>query len=480
MRGVAGRRRPRRHIVAMIAAGLGIGSPIAPACAQSSIPEAGEVAVISLREALERAVQYNPEYRQALNRMELEGPQRRQAWGAFLPSLNVSYGTSQSFRQESTAVDFFGNPIDNPEVRTVVSSYSSQGATLGLDLFQGGERFHVFNQARAEARVDRLGAERDLNRILAEVQRQFLFAQRQKARLAVEEELLAARERDFEVAERRFELATIGRSDLLGATLDLQAQRVTVTDARGEMEKGMFALRRAIGDPALRTFDVEQPFPDPIDPATLDLERLVARGLAGSPTVGVAEVTRVARQSALSAARSTRWPSISLTSSFDRGSYGPDQTALFDFDPGDFGGRIGLNVTIPLFSRFQTSQQIAAAEVELRNSGEQLRQAEIELEEQVRSRYVDLETAWANVVQRETALEVARERLRIVQEEYRLAVKSIEELRAAVRDEAAAQRDLVDQGFEFAVALLGLYEAAGVVAEQAGLAPESPLPREQD
>ena len=132
-------------------------------------------------------------------------------------------------------------------------------------------------------------------------------------------------------------------------------------------------------------------------------------------------------------------------------------------------GYLRLSVSIPLFRRFETSQQIASADVDLRNAGEEVRRAELEVEERVRASYVELQTAWANVRQSEIAAEVASERLRIVQEEYRLATKSIEELRTAVRDQATAQRDVVDQRFIFADALLTLYEAAGIVAREADL-----------
>lgn len=447
-----------------LAVAVGTGGVAAQAADQDQ-----EVTVLTLLEALERATRFNPQYRQALNRMELEGPQRREALGAFLPRLSLSYGTGQSFRQETTALDFFGNPIENPQAEIVNSSYADQGAQLNLDLWRGGERFHALDQARAQARVDRLGAERDLNTVLAEVQRQFLVAQRHEAKLVVEEELLAARERDFEGAERRFELAAIGRSDLLGASLELEQQRVTVRETQGQVEKGMLALRRAIGDPSLRLVDVQQTLPDPFDPSLVGLDGVVAEALAASPTVGAREAARSVQQSRVSSARAARWPTLSLSSGFSRSSYVRGQSALFELDPGDFNGSVRLSVSIPLFTQFQTTQQIASADVELRNAGEDVRQAELELEEQVKARYADLETAWANVRHRETVLEVAAERLRIVQEEYRLATKSIEELRTAIREEAEAQRELVQQRFEFALALLGLHEAAGTVAREAGL-----------
>lgn len=429
----------------------------------------GEVTVLTLQEALRRAAQYNPQYRQAVNRMELEGPQRREALGRFLPDLSVSYGTGHSFSRETTALDIFGNPLPNPEVRTITRSRSSQSASMGIQLFQGGSRFHQLGQARAQARVDRLSASRELNTVLAEVQRQFLIAQRQKAALAVEIELLAARERDVEFTTGLFELASIGRSDLLGAELELETQRLTVNTARANFQKGLLALRKAIGDPELTALDVEQRQPEPFDPADLDVDGLVDLAMRDSPRMGAANASLEVSRAALSSQRADRWPAVSLGASISGGTFGIERTALFNFVPDGGNGGVSLSVSIPVFNRFTTSRAIAAADVDLRNTHETVRQTELELEEQIRARYVDLETAWASLAERTRRLEIATERLAIVQEEYRLATKSIEDLRAAIREEASALRDALDQRFEFAGALLGLYEAAGIVGQEAGI-----------
>lgn len=429
----------------------------------------GEVTVLTLQEALRRAAEHNPRYRQEVNRMDLAEPQRREALGRFLPDLTFSYGTGHSFSRQTSAFDIFGNPLPNPEVRTVTRSSSSQNASMGIQLFGGGGRFHQLGQTRAQARVDRLSANRELNTILAEVQRQYLVAQRQKAGLEVEMELLAARERDVELSTSLFELASIGRSDLLATELDLEAQRLSVNTARANFQKGLLALRLAIGDTALESFDVEQRQPEPFDPASLDLNGLVTLALRESPRVGAADAALAVSRAALNSQRAERWPTLSLSGDIGGSAVGNERTAMFDFIPDGGSGGLRLSVSIPVFSRFTTSRAIAAADVDLRNANEALRQTELELEEQIRSRYVDLETAWASLTERTRRLEIATERLGIVEEEYRLATKSIEDLRAAIREEASALRDALDQRFEFAGALLGLYEAAGIVGQEAGI-----------
>ena len=433
-----------------------------------------EPTVLTLAEALARAAEHNPEYRKALNLIELEVPRERMAWGAFLPDLSLSYGTGQAVRREESWVDFQGNPIANPNVQTVGSSYANQSASASLDLFGGGGRFRALDETRAMARAVRFAAERDLNRILAEVQRQFLLVQRWKARVAVEETLLSAREEDFERGRRLLELSMVDRSDLLGAEIELEEQRSALTQARAMVDKSRLALRAAIGDPLLSAPDPERQIVEAFDPDCLNVNLLVERAIRENPEVGEAEAFLSVGQASLGALKATRWPKLSVFSSLNRQAYGSDGTALFDLNPGGFSGSLGFSVSIPVFDRFQTTRAIADASVELRNAGETVRQATLRLEEEVRARHVDLTTAWAMFRERSRRREIADERLRMVREAYELETKTIEDLRTAIRDQAVALRDESDQRYDFAVALVGLYEAAGIVAREAGLGTEGP------
>ena len=441
--------------------------------AQARTPDAAPT-VLTLMEALTRAAEHNPEYRKALNLIELEAPRQRVAWGAFLPDLTLSYGTGQAIRREESWVDFEGNPVANPNVRSVGSSYANQSALVSLDLFGGGSRFRALDEARALARALRFAAERDLNRILADVQRQFLLVQRWKARVAVEEELLSAREGDFERSRRLLELSMVDRSDLLGTELELEEQRSALTEARGMVDKSRLALRAAIGDPLLSAPDPEQHIVEAFDPNCLNVSLLVERALRENPDVGEAEATVAVSQAALRAQRASRWPRLTLFSSLNRQAYGADGTALFDVNPGGFSGSLGFNVSIPVFDRFQTTRAIADASVQLRNARETIRQATLQLEQRIRAGHVDLTTAWAMFRERSRRREIADERLRMVREAYELETRTIEDLRTAIRDQAVALRDESDQRYDFAVALVGLYEAAGFVAREAGLGSDGP------
>ena len=93
----------------------------------------------------------------------------------------------------------------------------------------------------------------------------------------------------------------------------------------------------------------------------------------------------------------------------------------------------------------------------------------MQLELDIRTRYASLTTTWATLQQRERALEIASERLQIMQEEYQLATVDIQPLRSAIAEEATQRRDLIDQRYAFALALLDLYQTVGIVGEELGI-----------
>jgi len=452
--------------------GLGGGAGLA---AQETDAADG-VTVLTLHDALVRASQSNSQYRQALNQLELGNHPRQRWWANLMPNLGLSYRTGLGLQRQPFYRDFEGRPIEVADVRTVTSSNYNQGASVSLTL-DPGLRYYEFRQTQAQARQSRTSAEQRLNATLAAVQRLYLDAQNSQAQLEVEEALLADRQLDLTEKESLFELLRASRSDLLSAELDLENQRIRVRTARGAVDKALLALRTAIGDPELGAVEIEREPPAPFDPSTLDLAELVVRAGRESPSVIAAESDLAVQRAALNSAKALNWPSLTVSTTVGSGAYGEDYTELFGakFDDVEINGSASLSVRVPLtnilpiFDGFAKSYSVASQTMSLRNAEMSYQQTMLEVEESIRSRYLDLETAWENVLQRERALEVASERLAVVREEYLLANKGIEELRGAIREEANARREEVAQRFTFATALLALYEELGIVAQEAGI-----------
>ena len=418
--------------------------------------------VLTLEEALDLAATYNPEYRQARNDVGLAGPVRRAAWGAFLPSLDLSLGTSVNFNRQLTAFDNFGNPIENPVAEWRTTSASSQRVNLGLTLFDGGRRFHELSRVGADAEARAAAARVRLATVRAEVQRQYFETLEQLDLLEVERRILEGKRQDLESTRRLFGLASVSRVDVLSAELEVQRQERTVQQVERDYRKALLALRSAIGDPDLEEFRVAGPAPRPSDPSVLREDALVARALADNPRLLEQRARVEAGRAQARAARGGRWPSLSLNTGFTQSASQSELNAFFDaFPDASRYSSTSLSLSIPVFSRFQTANDIAQAEVEVDNAREALRQTRLEVEQNIRSQLIDLQSAYERYRTAERSLEIAEEKLRLGREAYRLTVRTFTELQQDVEAAATERRNLIAELYAFLEARVTLEETLG-------------------
>ena len=209
----------RRFAVALqpppyVAVGLLLAIPLA---AQEAEPE---VRVLRLDEALELAALNNPEYRRSINDILLTDAGMRAAWGAFLPTFDLSLSTDLNFNRRLQATDNFGNPIQNPNAEWLTASASRQNLTANVTLFEGGRRFHARSLEQAQGMSRERAAALQLTNTYAEVSTQFYETLLQSDLLALELEILEGKRRDLDSTQRLFRLASGTRVDVLAAELE--------------------------------------------------------------------------------------------------------------------------------------------------------------------------------------------------------------------------------------------------------------------
>lgn len=420
---------------------------------------------LSLDEALSLAAIHNPAYRQALNTMELSVAERKAAWGAFLPTLNLTLGTGLSANRQTTAFDNFGNPIQNPVTEYRTTSNAAQSLSASLMLFEGGKRFSELGLVGAQTIARARAAEADLVQVEAEVRRQYFNTLNQLALLEVEDEILDGRRIDLEQSQALFRLAdaTLSRVDLQTAELEILRQERVIAGARSEYRKSVLKLATEIGDPTLGEVTVSGEAPEPFDPITLDVEALVRRAHAGNPALLRGEADLRVNEFGLKDAKGTRWPTVSLDFNASQRASSSGREALFDGFPDESRvGSASLSFRLPIFSGFQTSSQVVQADVTLRNAEEELRKTRLNVERDVRERFIDLQTAFVDWQIAQQEVELADDRIRLGREEYRLAGRTFTELQTDVTAAAEARRSLLNFRYDFMAALIDLEATAGV------------------
>jgi outer membrane protein len=451
-RGSSPSRAVARAAVAMAACALtavAVAAPVASvAHAQEAAPAqaaAQSPVALSLDEVISRALQYSPQVAQAEGSLQLAGTAERTAIGSFLPNLNISSGASLASTQRY-----------DPGLGTTISgsadSYSA-GLSSGIDLFTGGRRGAELTRARAQTDVSeaalieqRFGVTRNAKAAYYDVLRGADLIRSADARVARAGQVL-------EAAERRSQVGSGTRSDVLRAQLELTNARQALLLATNQKRNAMFSLGRLVGmDGPVDARDAQQV---EVRPLALSREQLLDMALQQAPAVATALASERAAQAGVSSARSQYLPTLSGSGGYNWFN----QTPSFSNVQGSWSLR--LNMSFPVFNRFQREESVARAHVQASIAQVQLddtrRVARANLERILGA----LETAEQQIELALQALEVAEEDLRVQQERYRLGVSTILEQVTSQENLVRAEADLIAARYDYQLARADLEALVG-------------------
>lgn len=417
---------------------------------------------LTLEEALRIARASNPAFLQAAGGADVAAAQERQAWGQFLPSVSTSLSFRGAHSRALTGTGDFGEIKENPEYVETTNSNTSQGLALNLTLFDGAANLNTLRARRAGVRAADAGVAAAALQLRHDVSAAFYQALQAQRTLRVEEALLRSAVEQLEMTRQRFRIGSANREDVLGAEAFAASREQALLRARGEVEKARLRLLRQLGVSRAAGFEVVGDLPPVFDPAALDAEALVRAALASSPRALQREAELRAAELGAGAARGLRWPRITADFSYGRSVGRPEYDAFFELDPPNTGWSFGLQFSLPLFSRFQTSSQIAQAEAQAESARQSLRAERLTVETETRQALVDLTNAHRIVELADRALALSQERLELTQERYRTGTGvSFIELQSAIDQAAAAERQAIDARFGFVTALINLEAKVG-------------------
>jgi outer membrane protein len=423
-------------------------------------------AQLTLAEAQSLAHAHHPALRKARQEQVTASAGTLQSWGQLLPSASASMNFSGGSSTTLTGQDEFGRPVSLEQAVTFQSSSASQGISLSMPVFDGGQRLRTLSAARAQERVVDARLAGEERRVEAAVARAFYQAMRLEAQIALEQRLLASARDHLERTEALMRIAASGHPDVLGARIQVAAAEQAVARAEGDAGKSRLDLLGAIGIDGTPAFRVVGELPAAFDPALLDVERLVAHAQAAAPAVLAATAATAAARSRASATRASRWPRISATAGFSRNMSLRSYDAFLQLNPRNHGLSFGLGGTMPLFTGFQTAAQIAQAAGTEHGAREDERAALQAAAREVRAGLIDLENAYRTLQLSRIRVELERERLGMAEEQYRQGALNFVLLQQFIEQASQAERQALDAEFGFTSALITLEERAATRLER--------------
>lgn len=400
---------------------------------------------ITFDDALRIALDQNYQIKQLSNAVRMAEIEVSSARAAFLPSFSVGANGGRSF-----GLSFDTNV---GELRTTAYDRFNIGASTGLTLFNGFSDFARLRQSQLSVTASDLDLERGRQFIVFQVASQFLNYVAQRELIVVRQENLVAQQQLLSQIEEFVRAGSRPMSDLYGQRAAVASAEMSIIEAERASQIAEANVIQTLQLDPLGSYEFVIPEESDLSLAPVDynLDELITSAMSRRADLRASEVSIDASWQGIRQSRAGRLPSVSMSA-----SAGTSYNSGIGLNFGDqFNNNrsqsIGLNLSIPVFSRRQTSSQIQRAYVQYANAQLGLENLRQQVGVEVRTAYLDyitaeksLEVTEQQLVWREQALEAERER-------YNVGAATLVELSQAQSDYVQAASDRVSARYTFFV-----------------------------
>jgi outer membrane protein len=398
----------------------------------------GQTRSVTLPEAIRLSERVQPDVVRAAAEVRTAGARRRNAWGAYLPTLSASSSASDFFSEGASRID----PITGQLTSGNTTNRSiSTGLSASLDLFTGFRR-------GAEMRAARAGEdEADASLIDARFQQaltttnQFLDALAAAQLLRVRETSVRRAEEQLKVSVAKLRAGSATRSDSLRSLVTLGNARLDLITTGTDLATAEANLARLIGEIGrVRAADDSAFYV--ILPA-LDTQALRIEAQSKSPRVQSAAASATAARATVRASRSGYWPTLALSANTGwNGSRANDYNLLNQ-------RQLSLSLRWNLFDRFDRELTIAQREADLEVAEASASETHRAVQADLNMRLAELDAARSRIEITQTSVVAAREDLRVQQERYRLGASTIVDVLTSQEALNQAEVDVVNARFDY-------------------------------
>ncbi|MBS1229827.1 MAG: outer rane efflux protein [Proteobacteria bacterium] len=396
--------------------------------------------VYGVLEVVDRALCQNPKTHEAWANARVQAAQVGLAQAAFLPSLDGSATASrvrsdgQSATQRSASlmlswllVDFGARSASLEIARQLLSAASSTLDATVQSVFQAALQAYYNTQAARAAVV------------------------------AARESEKASRE-SLSAAEVRYQVGSGTPADRLQAQTAWSQATLTRIRAEGIVKIAYGTLANAMGMDAsapLALADIPQIAPnDSFESETRDIDALIDEARQRRPDLKAAEAKFSAAQSTIDYARASGQPTLSL---------GAGPTWLNTDNISSNGNSIGLTLSLPIFSGFDTTYRVRSAQATAQAASAQRETLAQQVALDVWSAYQSLSTANHTIRTSADLLASAEQSERVALGRYKAGVGSILDVLNAQSALAAARLQRIQAVLDYHVSRAALARAVGTL-----------------
>lgn len=339
----------------------------------------------NLKQCIDYAVRHNIDVQQSRNRIEKIKIERSSLKNSFLPDLNA--GASQKFtfgrslNQENTYED---SNIQN----------SSFSLATEIPLFEGFKK----SVSISRNRFDVLAAEADKelmeNNLSLKVTGCYFQILLDKEIYRIAREQIRLTEEQVERTRLLIENGKVPQSQLYDVKAQLADEELTATEAHNSLRLSFLELIQLMELQGYDNFDIDSLDADMTEIQSPDSESIYASALNCMPQIRQAYYSLQSSLKNIKVAQSGYYPTLSIGAGISTGYYysgGAINQAFNRQFKNNMQKSIYFTLSIPIFDRFSTRNQIRTARLESNN-------VRLSLENEKKSLYKDIEKAYLDAM----------------------------------------------------------------------------------
>lgn len=372
----------------------------------------------TLKECVDQALEKNISIQQNKLNLELARKDVAIAKGNFLPNLNGSTGGNLNF---GSGFD----PVSQDRVSTTTFG-GSVGLSAGYTIFNGYRNTNTYKQAQLGVESSKFDLQKIENDISLLVVRSYLDVLFAKENLNVANVQYEISKKQIEAAKVRFEAGAVAKGDFLNAKSTAASDLQSVITQENILNIALLNLAQTIQAP-VNGFDV----------AAIELgspssqllyqssETVYEKSLVNRPEIERAKLAIENADLSIAISKASFLPSISASAGLST-NYGynlklPDgfsNTKLFTQLDDNLGYGLGFNVSVPIFNRFQTRNNVAKSKINKEIIETRLESEKIQLQQTIEQAFLDVKSASKSYEAAQISLEAQTEAYKNAQESY--------------------------------------------------------------
>jgi len=298
----------------------------------------------------------------------------------------------------------------------------SAGLAVNWQIFDGFKMFATKHKLEELERAGEYSFRKNLNETVYNVVTSYYnIVTLNEQKKATIEQISLYNDR-YNLAQRRFEIGTGAKYEVLEAQVDLNEQRSTLLSLQNSIAVAKSSLSNQMGrnpDTAFHVIDTILVLPLP---EYADVQNKIARQ---NPDVLLANSQLLVLAQEKKEINAARLPSVELNGfyNFARNSNGAGFTLLNQtYGP---SGSIGL--TIPLFNGILVKKQLAVSDIQIKNQHLSITQTKNDIETALTNAYINYNNALKTIDLEKNNLVLATENIMIATERYKkLTITSVE------------------------------------------------------